>query len=139
LNFDLSRVNLRSIPKTAALLDQKIESLTPEQAWWLDVLTSGRLPGRQGHFVSKRALFDSYIAHANKVGVRRRAIETALGMFLRRSVPGLRTWQNQPFVDADGKEYQGNAYSFPSIGTCRRYFVEMLDQEIEWDDREEWQ
>ena len=35
LNFDLSQVNLRVIPKTAALLDQQIESMTPEQAWWL--------------------------------------------------------------------------------------------------------
>ena len=33
LNFDLSQVDLRSIPKTAALLDQQIESLTPEQSW----------------------------------------------------------------------------------------------------------
>ena len=46
LNFDLSQVNLRSIPKTAALLDQQIESLTPEQAWWLDTLMSGVLPPR---------------------------------------------------------------------------------------------
>ena len=46
LNFDLSQVNLRSIPKTAALLDQQIESLTPEQAWWLDTLMSGELPPR---------------------------------------------------------------------------------------------
>jgi hypothetical protein len=44
LNFDLSSVNLRVIPKTAALLDQKIASATPEQAWWLDTLTRGELP-----------------------------------------------------------------------------------------------
>jgi hypothetical protein len=31
LKFDLSRVNLRQIPRTAALLDQKIASLPPEK------------------------------------------------------------------------------------------------------------
>ena len=44
LRFDLKTVNLREIPKTAALLDQKIASLTPERGWWLDVLMRGQLP-----------------------------------------------------------------------------------------------
>jgi hypothetical protein len=44
LNFDLSRVNLRVIPKTMALLEQKIVSLNPEQSWLFDLLRSGRLP-----------------------------------------------------------------------------------------------
>ena len=47
LNFDLSQVNLRAIPKTAALLDQQIESMTPEQAWWLDTLMKGALPPKR--------------------------------------------------------------------------------------------
>ena len=42
LNFDLKQVNLRIIPKTAALLDQQIESMTPEQAWWFDTLMQRR-------------------------------------------------------------------------------------------------
>ena len=47
LNFDLSKVTLRVIPKTAALLDQQIESMTPEQACWLDTLTRGMLPAKR--------------------------------------------------------------------------------------------
>ena len=46
LNFDLSQVDLRTIPKTAALLDQQIESMTPEQAWWFETLMRGALPSR---------------------------------------------------------------------------------------------
>ena len=44
LRFDLSTVNLREIPKTAALLEQKMSSLSPEQGWWLDTLVRGELP-----------------------------------------------------------------------------------------------
>ena len=44
LNFDLSKVNLREIPKTAALLDQKLSSLDAEHGWWLDMLERGELP-----------------------------------------------------------------------------------------------
>jgi hypothetical protein len=51
LTFDLSRVNLRVIPKTMALLEQKIVSLNPEQSWLFDLLRSGRFTlgrGRRG-------------------------------------------------------------------------------------------
>jgi len=43
LNFDLTTVNLRTIPKTPALLDQKILSLDADQGWWLDVLIARRV------------------------------------------------------------------------------------------------
>jgi hypothetical protein len=33
LRFDLASVDLWTIPKTAALLEQKVESMTPLQAW----------------------------------------------------------------------------------------------------------
>jgi hypothetical protein len=45
LKFDLKSVDLRTIPKTAALLDQKISTLNPIQGWWLDTLMRGQLPG----------------------------------------------------------------------------------------------
>lgn len=44
LTFDLASVDLRKIPKTAALADQKMRSLTPEEKWWLDTLMSGHPP-----------------------------------------------------------------------------------------------
>ena len=45
LRFDLSTVNLREIPKTAALLEQKMSSLSPEQGWWLDTLCAASCRG----------------------------------------------------------------------------------------------
>jgi hypothetical protein len=44
LHFDLSTVDLRHIPKTDALLDQKIASLSPEDGWWLDILRLDACP-----------------------------------------------------------------------------------------------
>ena len=74
LNFDLSQVDLRSIPKTAALLDQQIESLTPEQAWWLDTLMKGALPPiaarrqRECDTCLKQDLHQRYVQHARDPG-----------------------------------------------------------------------
>jgi hypothetical protein len=45
LNFDLSQVNLRKIPRTEALLEQQIASFSTEEEWWFDILNRGELPG----------------------------------------------------------------------------------------------
>ena len=45
LHFDLKTVNLRAIPETKALLEQKFASASAEEKFWLDTLKYGRLPG----------------------------------------------------------------------------------------------
>jgi hypothetical protein len=44
--IDLSKINLRIIPKTEALLDQKIETLGAFEKWWLTTLREGPASGR---------------------------------------------------------------------------------------------
>lgn len=75
LNFDLTTVNLRTIPKTTALLDQKLSSLDAEQGWWLDVLSRGELPWgcEWVRECATSKLFDTYINHAQRHGARRKS------------------------------------------------------------------
>jgi hypothetical protein len=134
LSFDLSMVNLRAIPKTAALLEQQISSLTPEQAWWLDVLHAGTLPPRVGDHDNKikNSCFRSdlhtlYVAHAKEQGASRRAIETKIGMFLSKMIgPNLGRKQLKP----------SNAwyYIVPPLKECRERFAQMVGQDMAWDD-----
>jgi hypothetical protein len=137
LAFDLSKVDLRTIPTTAALLDQKFASLDPEKGWWLDVLSRGELPSNgcdSDNFVCpKGRLFDQYIEHAQQQGARRRAIETQIGMFLRKYVPGLQTKR----IMVSGK--QAWVYEFPPLAECREAFAKLMGQDFAWDDVEEWQ
>src|SRR5262249_35574650 len=83
---DVTQVNVRKIPHTAALVEQKIETATSEQGWWLDVLRNGILPGDWDGTGSapSELLFDHYVEHARKRGTSRRSIETALGIFLKK-------------------------------------------------------
>ena len=81
------KVNLRQIPHTTALLEQKLEvGAAPSRTWWLNVLRNGALPGdTEGKGRAPSAvLFDDYIEHARAKGVQRRVIETSLGMFLKK-------------------------------------------------------
>src|SRR3954454_2834230 len=96
LTFDLSSENLRKIPETEALLEQKIAAMNAEQIWWYETLRRGELPAlaqvSPGE-CPKDALFNDYLAHAKKQGVNRRSVETQIGMFLRKQVPHLRSYQ----------------------------------------------
>jgi uncharacterized protein DUF5906 len=142
LNFDLSKVELRAIPKTGALLEQKIASLTPEAGWLLDLLDRGELPwGCDGGGVCPtKRLIDDYLTHAGKRGVRRRAIETSLGMFLFKHVPGLRKTEStyKVWTGASMEEVPGYIYVFPPLDECRENFAKLLNQKPQWGEREAW-
>jgi hypothetical protein len=134
---DCSKVNLRSIPQTAALLEQKVASMTAEQAWWLDVLRSGVLPGdKDGEGVSARDwMYADYIKHARDRGVSRRVSETALGMFLAKYAPPTRDFRPTPTAT--------RARVFPPLADCREFFAAKLRTEgkaegLGWGEAEEW-
>jgi hypothetical protein len=146
LNFDLTTVDLRTIPKTEALVEQQIASLTSEQSWWLDTLMSGELPW--GCDVPNECpanrLFDRYITRATLQGARRKSIETQVGGFLMKHVPELRKskayykrWNRLKDKMVDKR---GSVYVFPSLKDCRAAFAGKMGAAIKWDDAEaDWE
>ena len=142
LHFDLTSVDLRAIPKTSALLDQKLSSLSPEHGWWLDTLARGELPWGVEEPARCPAfrLFDRYVRHASRHGARRRAIETQLGRFLHKHVPGLvksegsyMHWKGFEMIYATGA-----VYAFPPLAECREAFAKMLQQKFKWVEKDGW-
>ena len=139
LHYDLKDIDLRTIPKTSALVEQKINSLTPEQGWLLDLLVAGTLPS--GCNIARQTpcklLFDHYIKHATSTGARRRGIETKIGLFLKKHVPGLSKVEGT-YKGLSGKEEHGSIYKFPSLAECRANFAKLMQTEVKWDGPEEW-
>jgi hypothetical protein len=67
-------VDLWQIPRTDALLEQKIRSLNSVESWWYERLTSGATARHGSHWQTEipcATLFSDYIATAEKIGVRR--------------------------------------------------------------------
>jgi hypothetical protein len=128
INLDLTGINLREIPKTSALLDQKLASLTVEQAWWSDILQRGVLPElRNGCECSKETLYNNYLDQAQKLGRYggRRSTQTALGMFLSKMVgANLGTGARD--------EQRRYCYRFPPLKECRERFAKMIQSRIVW-------
>jgi hypothetical protein len=145
LSFDRSRVNLREIPRTAALLEQIIATATPEQAWWFDTLMSGTLPFglNEANTCPKKTLYRRYVRHAQLQGARRREIETKLGIFLKRFVG--------PELDGEKKKQYtvrhrhghlvvtGYVYVFPSLKDCRERYANQIGQKVLWGEPTEWE
>ena len=81
LHRDISSTNLRDVPVTAALIDQRTRSLDTHTAWWLDCLSRGYVfRSKLGledklHLwldpISTELLFDSYIEYCRAHQERR--------------------------------------------------------------------
>ena len=67
---DCSQINLRQIPHTTALIEQKLKTASVEQGWWLDILRNGALPGdTEGKGRAPSAvLFNHYVENTRKTG-----------------------------------------------------------------------
>lgn len=139
LNLDISDVDLRTIPITDALLEQKIAGLGTVEKWWLDTLMMGELKAsdcdwqRDELKVGCRLIFDAYAAHGNKTGTRFRSIETEVGKALNRLIPKLQKSRGTySFLDAKGEmdTRTGSVYWFPNLDECRAAFEAAIGQKI---------
>ncbi len=132
--------NLRVIPKTNALLEQKLRSMDAVTAWWFERLCDGATTRRGSEwrrYIPADTLFDDYVHNAEKVGVRRKAEKTSLGMRLRKLVPGIETRKMSVSVDMpDGSTARRRTPCFvlPGLAECRGAFEAALAQTVAWSD-----
>lgn len=141
---DLSGFEVRNFPKTDALREQKVLSMSPEEQWWFEKLNDGNLTGDgwTGE-VAKSDLQRDYISYTERQRIMRRVSPTALGKFLKKALPSLwpRTFQRMADVssmDKYGHEHLRRAkvwfYEFPSLKEAREHFDERFGGPYPWPD-----
>jgi hypothetical protein len=136
--------NLRVIPKTAGLLEQKIRSLEPVPSWWLGRLVDGSQTHRAAAWREKipiRTLHRDFLRTSEDLGVRRRSSETEFGIQMRKLCPPIsvtRSTEEVDEVDDMGRETKiykrVNCWKFPSLAEARAEFETALRQPYAWDD-----
>jgi len=138
-----ARSNLRIIPKTEALLEQKLRSLDAVSSWWFERLADGTTTRRSGVWrrqIPVDTLFDDYVHNAEKVGVRRKSEKTALGMKLHKLVPGLTKKKLTISVnleDGTNTLRRVQCLLLPSLKECREAFQTAVGQAVDWGDPDE--
>ena len=135
LALDISDVDLRKIPRTKALLEQKQRSFDSVDGWLYERLQAGAATAAAERWVDllpSATLFDDYVANADKVGVRRKSDMTAFGIRLAKLLPGLQRVRRM--IDYSGSiRKQVWCYQLPPLEECRTAFARELGQAIDWD------
>ncbi|GJD51101.1 hypothetical protein OPKNFCMD_3852 [Methylobacterium crusticola] len=132
LSFDLTKVNLRQIPRTEALLEQKLRSLDTVESWWFERLAAGSCLSKEARWhphIPGEALFDDYIVTADKIGVRRKSELIAFGIKMRKLIPGLARKR----CHFDGSTDRMWCYVLPPLAACREMFEAEVNQAVTWD------
>lgn len=112
-NVDISDFQVRNVPTTDALQDQKLLSMGVEEEWWYHKLHDGFV--LEGHDewsrdVLSEALERDFTTYADKWKFTRRGNATILGKFLNRTIPHIRKVQRRVTIE----EFD------PSTGQTRR-------------------
>ena len=129
LSFDISSFEPRNLPKTEALLEQKIFSLGTEEEWWYSKLVSGELipgGGWPEHVATSELAWD-FTTYTKAWSTFGRSNSTRLGRFLKSAMPvghemRGQIWGRQVVRMEDGtpKEVERpRVYMIPSLETCR--------------------
>jgi hypothetical protein len=121
---------VRDVPKTKALYEQKILSLTPDEEWWYRKLQEGRVLHSDNDWVqvvSKRQLFLDYVRYMQEAQIMaRRSNETVLGHFLRRVCPKIMAKQMNTLVEQVEQGFTKKVrrrsyhYTLPGLEECRQ-------------------
>jgi hypothetical protein len=131
LSYELADFNVRRVPLTMALMEQKMYSMDPFQEWWYVKLSEGTLLAsrdRYDHIVKCQDLLDDYVVHVAKFAISRRGSQTRLGRFLVSVCP-----PGYP------RRYRGSEgtlrpyfYEFPPLAELRRLWETLYGSRMAW-------
>ena len=117
---DISEFNFRSCPRTDALAEQQLYSMTPVEVYWVNLVDEGELPREQGWGqIEKHILYDHF-----SEATRRRGLTHLpdIGQFyqqLKQLLPAGYPKTTRPRVHGS-RPY---IWHFPSLNECRKRLV----------------
>lgn len=142
-SIDITDFNVRKVPQTDALREQKDLSLSREEEWFYQKLQDGRLveqhPKWQGAIPTKQ-LEEDFTSYTQRWQMNHRGNATQLGKFLKRMFPHLIKNQQRMTVenyDSEGRSHQVktrvNVYDFGTLEQCRSAW-EVAHGKTEWEE-----
>ncbi len=130
LKYNFQRVDLRTIPRTGALLDQITKTISSAQRFWHEILRRGYIveAGEWPNFIKVQELYEQYIEFAKNINVRHRAAVSEFGKELRKVCADVRRKQ----IALDGKRQY--VFYLPDLDNCRKLFEKNTGIKEKWGD-----
>lgn len=143
-NVDISNYQVRDVPDTEALREQKLLSMSIDEEWWYRKLLSGRILEHDDKWeplVVCDTLTEDFTKYADKWKFTRRGNETALGRFLFRVCPHLVKSQRRVISDeydpTTGRDKRVTkrpyVYQFGTLLQCREAWEDIYGKQ-DWPD-----
>jgi hypothetical protein len=140
-NYDLSAYDVREIPWTEALREQKICTLGGPASWWFDVLCRGSIAEGEEwvEWVPAGHMHWDYYQFSDVVR-QDKAIPTVVGLFLRKALPKhernriRRSHESYNLAGDKCTKERDYWYRMPSLDACRAHFDEKFGGPYEWPD-----
>jgi len=136
LNMNVEGFNIRAVPNTAALTDQKLESLQGGEKWLGEVLDEGAVWGHPWEdseplSIQKSEAYASYCDRSRRVYAEYRPQDA--GIFWRR-IRAVMKAAGLAVRDVRPRENGGRIQRvvFPSLIDARAAFAKFIGGEIEW-------
>lgn len=142
LNRDLSAFELRTVPHTAALDEQKLISGDAATRFWSTCLHAGYIVNgsAEGVWHTEHAVEDVYLAYqtfCTEIGERHPVTREQLGMTLRKLIwPDRTTTRTIRPKPKDGGP-RPRCYAFDDLETCRRTFSDVMSYGGTWETDDE--
>lgn len=143
LSLDISRVNLRQVPRTQALLDQIVHSLDSVGAFWFETLKEGDFPrGRRfkeqytwdeslfGNWFGTNLLYIAYVCYCEDRGIQRKDSREMFAKRLKKLCAGMKA-QRRPSQEDRARP---SGYFFPALDLCRQAFERAVNIDIPWEE-----
>ncbi|MDP4027009.1 DUF5906 domain-containing protein [Methylobacterium sp. NEAU 140] len=143
LSVDIDAVDLRTIPKTKALEDQKIHSMEPVPLFWFTRLFNGEIKTDDSDWsivIAKSELYQQYLIECRDTNERYRMNSAQFGRELRKICPDIKdtkTWLKFKLPDGAEDEKQVHAYGLPNLAKCRAAFDAATGCRTDWPEIDE--
>lgn len=144
--YDLEGFQVRNVPQTDALMEQKQLSMDTDEEWWFRKLRDGRVQDHDPKWISQipcEVLEKDYTNYADQWNINRRGNQTRLGRFLSRVAPHLERKQlsikwEQPNEQGYVETVQGRKYCyvFGTLAQCRASW-EKINGKTDWPEYQE--
>ena len=130
MHYDYSDIDLRTIPRTRALFDQILASMSPVHKFWYQILADETLDPQEDYWrgdIETTRLYNLYQDFSVGIGHSYRLIPNQFARKLKELCPDMRKMR----VRADDLERKMH-YVFPDLQVCRNQFEQAISMKIDW-------
>jgi hypothetical protein len=132
MEFDLTKVDINKLPKTAALMAQKEQSLDPFKAWWLSCLKAGEVSGSSTEGwpeeISRDQFRHAFLSEIDAQKIKGRLPNsTHIGRLFSQIAASSRTDK----MKREG-ERRYRVYSIAPLDVARKDWERFIDGPVEW-------